>query len=333
LKPLEREGVVELFVHTRIKPGQKWKGEIEAALSEARVAVLLVSADFLASDFVAHDELPPLLEAAESDGLVVLPVILAPSRFARTHSLSQFQAVNDPKKPLTQLDEGARETVWVELAEQIEGILEVKSPAIEAASELAPERDTRHHDQSYPVRTGDDRSSKRDWCDFYPEQSAFAEDAWQRIITGTTDRFDTMGTTLSGWRRTRDFRRVVLEKARSGCAVRILLMHEGNPALDTIVYGYEDDQPRADLSSTIHSNLAFFQRLSTQEKNITVRQIRNGNAQLFITCSDQEAVVIQYLYSTSWGHGTLWHCGSDWPLYSVARKEFDYLWHANDDLR
>lgn len=330
LKPLVREGTVEIFEDGLIKPGQRWKEEIEAALSEALVAVLLVSADFLASDFVANDELPPLLEAAEEDGVVVLPVILAPSRFSRTPSLSQFQAVNNPKKPLQLLDEGARETVWDDLADHIEEILERPRQVAGANPEEALDLDNSHRVESCAVRTVGDSSSARNWCDFYPQQSAFTEDAWQTILSGATSRFDTMGTTLSGWRRTREFRQSVIEKARSGCAVRILLMHEENPALDTIVYGYEDEQPRADLSVAIRSNYSYFQRLSDQAENIQVRRIRNGNAQLFITCADQEAVIIQYLYSASWGHGALWHCGSDWPLYSVAQKEFDYLWQANE---
>jgi hypothetical protein len=49
LKPLEKEGLLDLWVDTRLRAGDKWKKEIEKALQRATVAVLLVSADFLAS--------------------------------------------------------------------------------------------------------------------------------------------------------------------------------------------------------------------------------------------------------------------------------------------
>lgn len=62
LKPLERQGLVERWDDTRIAAGQKWQTEIRNAIDSAAVAILLISADFLASDFIDRDELPPLFK-------------------------------------------------------------------------------------------------------------------------------------------------------------------------------------------------------------------------------------------------------------------------------
>jgi TIR domain len=94
LKPLVRRGLVELWDDTKIRPGDEWRKEIGNALDSAKVAVLLISADFIASDFIAEDELPPLLAAAEKDGLKILSLILSPSRYEKIESLSKYQSVN-----------------------------------------------------------------------------------------------------------------------------------------------------------------------------------------------------------------------------------------------
>jgi hypothetical protein len=65
-----------------------------------KVAILLVSADFLASKFIAENELPPLLAAAQMEGAVILPVILSACPYEDTE-LAKFQAVNSLSKPLS----------------------------------------------------------------------------------------------------------------------------------------------------------------------------------------------------------------------------------------
>ncbi len=133
LKPLEREGRLERWDDTRIAPGEKWEEAIRDAIASAKVAVLLVSADFLASDFIATDELPPLLAAAEQDGAVVLPLILSPSQFKKMPSLAQFQSVNPPSKPLISLTKADQEAVLVQLADAIEQALQPPVTAPQSA--------------------------------------------------------------------------------------------------------------------------------------------------------------------------------------------------------
>lgn len=124
LKPLERDGLIDLWVDARLRAGDKWKKEIEKALRKARVAVLLVSADFLASDFITDNELPPLLRNAEEQGTRIIPVIVKPCRFVRDKNLRHFQAVNDPKSALILLNAGEQESYFDIVAAEIESLLQ-----------------------------------------------------------------------------------------------------------------------------------------------------------------------------------------------------------------
>src|SRR5215475_7309308 len=119
LRPLEREGLVELWDDTKIQSGAQWRKEISKALDSACVAILLISADFIASDFIADEELPRLLAAAEEDGVKILSVILSPSRYEKIDSLARFQSVNPPSKPLISMDKWEQEALLDKLSEDV----------------------------------------------------------------------------------------------------------------------------------------------------------------------------------------------------------------------
>lgn len=122
LRPLERDGAV-VWDDSRIQAGTPWKAEIEAALASTKVAILLISADFLASDFIVNNELPPLLEAAKHDGATILSVIVRPCRFTQNTELSRFQAINDPAEPLVRMRAAKREDMFVKVADAVEKAL------------------------------------------------------------------------------------------------------------------------------------------------------------------------------------------------------------------
>src|SRR5688500_14235187 len=110
LKPLVREGL-DCWDDTHIQPGDDWKQEIRNALDTAQVAVLLISANFFASDFIDENELPPLLTDAQGKGVRILPVIISASRFARNPKLARFQAVPPPDRPLAKMLPAEQEDV------------------------------------------------------------------------------------------------------------------------------------------------------------------------------------------------------------------------------
>lgn len=119
LRPLERQSLIDSWSDRRIKSGEKWRSELKSNLESAAVAILLISADFLASDFIANDELPPILVKAEAEGMRVIPVILKPCGFLRDPVLQNFQAVNDPSKPLLGMPTIDQEFVYDKVAAEI----------------------------------------------------------------------------------------------------------------------------------------------------------------------------------------------------------------------
>lgn len=92
LAPQRRDEGLEIFVGEELELGSNWREEIEGALGRARIAILLVSPYFLASKFIAAEELPPLLKAAKDKLVKIVPLWLQPSDWDRR--LKAFQGLN-----------------------------------------------------------------------------------------------------------------------------------------------------------------------------------------------------------------------------------------------
>ncbi len=122
LEHFQRNQMVGIWDDQQIKAGSRWFDEIARALAVTRVAILLVSADFLASDFIATYELPPLLAAAESGDVIMLPIIIRPCAFDDT-PLKNFQLEDAPQKPLSLLTKARREQVWTRTAKLVVDVL------------------------------------------------------------------------------------------------------------------------------------------------------------------------------------------------------------------
>jgi TIR domain-containing protein len=145
--------MIDLWSDTKIIPGANWREEIKRAIETASVGVLLVSADFLASQFIAEDELPPLLKAAETRGTVILSVILSPCGFDFS-PLSQFQAANDPSKPLTKMSSHQKEELWNEVAKIIRDAIKASNFTRDDSSYEAESNEYAEHKRLFHVSYG-----------------------------------------------------------------------------------------------------------------------------------------------------------------------------------
>jgi hypothetical protein len=83
---LKRQGFVRSWSARMIGAGEEWRGAIDRHLEEADVILLLVSADFLASDYLYDVELRRALERHRTERTKVVSIILRPCDYANRDS-------------------------------------------------------------------------------------------------------------------------------------------------------------------------------------------------------------------------------------------------------
>ncbi len=133
LEPLIQRDRLEIWHDGRIQPGERWRDELHHAVARARVAVLLVSPDYLASPFIASEELPPILRAAQSDGLRVFWIPVRASIVDKTE-LGTMQAAQPADKPLAGLRGPAIDRALADIARAIVEVFEVATDSEAMAS-------------------------------------------------------------------------------------------------------------------------------------------------------------------------------------------------------
>lgn len=122
LTPFTRDGMA-VWSDQKIKPGALWAEEIRKALGSAKVAILLVSPDFLASEYIHNNELPPLLEEAERGGLTILWIPIHYSNYKQT-KIKNYQAAWEPSQPLASLSKAKLNQAMVSISETIAEAME-----------------------------------------------------------------------------------------------------------------------------------------------------------------------------------------------------------------
>jgi len=121
LNVLALEGVCDVWDDRKIESGSDWKLEIKKALDEAHIAILIISNNFLTSNFILSEEVPKIFERRRTEGLWVIPVFARPCAWNNVPWLSGIQGEPRNGKTLQQCaKKGQAEKILSDLAEKIE---------------------------------------------------------------------------------------------------------------------------------------------------------------------------------------------------------------------
>jgi hypothetical protein len=113
---LRREGVIASWHDRKIIAGQEWKGRIDRHLNEADIILLLVSADFLASDYCYEIEMQHALARHQAGETCVIPVIIRAVDWSSA-PFAGLQALPKDARPVARWED--LDEAWTDVARGI----------------------------------------------------------------------------------------------------------------------------------------------------------------------------------------------------------------------
>jgi len=99
LSLLKRSGLIQGWHDRRISAGAEWEGSINECLESAGIILLLVSADFLASDYCYDKEMLLAMKRHEEGAASVIPIILRKCDWSDA-PFGKLQALPKDGKPI-----------------------------------------------------------------------------------------------------------------------------------------------------------------------------------------------------------------------------------------
>lgn len=136
LSMLKRQELIKPWHDRMITAGDEWKGQIDDNLDAADIVLLLVTANFLASDYCYDIEMKRAVERHEIGEARVVPIILTPVEGWMHSPFAKLQVLPKDGKPVTKWDD--RDEAFVNVAQGIRRAIESISqakPVMQAALE------------------------------------------------------------------------------------------------------------------------------------------------------------------------------------------------------
>jgi hypothetical protein len=139
---MRRRGWISIWHERKILSGDDWAGEIDGNLNLADIVTVLISSDFLASDYCYDKETARAMERHAKEGTLVIPVIVRPCDWHDT-PFGALQAIPQDGKAVSSWPN--RDEAWTDVAQRfkmavsrvIERIRESVRTEIESAEKSA----------------------------------------------------------------------------------------------------------------------------------------------------------------------------------------------------
>jgi molecular chaperone DnaK len=112
LAQLKRNGLISVWYDRKILPGQQWNREIDRNLETADIVLVLVSPDFLASEYAYTREMQVAIERHHAGRTTVIPIILRPSDW-QSSPLGSLQALPTDGRPISIWNK--RDQAWLDV--------------------------------------------------------------------------------------------------------------------------------------------------------------------------------------------------------------------------
>jgi hypothetical protein len=139
---LQQQGLLTLWEDRRIGAGQNWEREIQEAVTAASVAILLVSANSLTSEFILREEVSRLLQRRDAKGLRIFPVVIKPCAWKAVPWLGQMNLRPKDGRPISGGTDYQIDADFAAIAEEVRKLLNpVASPADSPAPSLVDPED------------------------------------------------------------------------------------------------------------------------------------------------------------------------------------------------
>jgi hypothetical protein len=123
LRPLQRTGLIDVWYDRDISGGARWEEEINTHLNEADIILLLVSSDFMDSDYCYGKEMQQALERDQRGEAQVIPIILRPTHWQET-PFGMLQALPKDGIPVTDNRWNSRDDAFYNVTEGIKRVVE-----------------------------------------------------------------------------------------------------------------------------------------------------------------------------------------------------------------